>query len=645
MAMNIPVLTSPGSPYDDQALVNNEIRLLKITYIDGSIRLHTRRHKLTEDLEYDAISYVWGNTPALTMVACNGRPLAITPTAIEMLQHLYRYQTETKARSLWIDAICINQSDQEEKSIQIPLMREIYSRAATVIVWTGSSTPDSKVFLAQFQDMREKLKDWMAQPVSDIEPVNLTKEELPRDEEAFWGGLGQLLKNEWFRRLWTYQEILLPSAAILLCGDSWVDFDEFLDFMMDGWFKSKYISSRSKIGRSVCETTTLWACDDIKSLRERGTGNERTDSVIGSHDIAYNLDHLRLRHVKEQVDRVWAIVELLGNDLRDKLASEVDYSDQGRSEYWKTWIRFAKALIDAPGGMELLQIPPALEPRPSNLPSWCPDLSGSSSCKMTIDGQWHYTIGELPTYISWALQEDVREEESLEKAAALLNHGKKFMGTVEEDNMLRIRGFLLDTVEEVVEHDEPLSIAYEFYDPDIEAHIALYRTAVNRHLESLALARRVLYGRSEGVTDVPDDFIRALFLDCRTNQRAKDVYSDLLPRLPKWYSRTKEDDTWEQRQCQMLIETIRGHTFFSTKGGRIGFAHPGCKPGDQIATFYGGEPLYILRRLNPTNDDMGSAEQGYDDVQYMGAAFIPHLMEQDQRDTARIGPDTTFMIH
>ncbi|KAI4614847.1 hypothetical protein J4E80_006351 [Alternaria sp. BMP 0032] len=524
-------------------------------------------------------------------------------------------------------------------------MRGIYSRAATVIVWTGSLTPDSKVFFAQFQDMREKLKDWMAQAVSDVKPVNPTKEELPHDEEAFWGGLGQLLKNEWFRRLWTYQEILLPSAAILLCGNSWVEFDEFLDFIMDGWFKSNYISSRSKIGRSACETTTLWACDDIKSLRERSTGNERTDSVIGSHDIAYNLDHLRLRHVKEQVDRVWAIVELLGNDLRDKLASEVDYSDQGRSEYWKTWISFAKALVDGPGGMELLQIPPALEPRPSNLPSWCPDLSGSSSCKMTIDGQWHYTIGELPTYISWALQEDVREEESLEKAAALLNHGKKFMGSVEEDNMLRIRGFLLDTVEEVVEHDEPLGIAYEFYDPDIETHLALYRTAVNRHLESLALARRVFYGRSEGVTDVPDDFIRALFLDCRTNQRAKDVYSDLLPRLPTWYSRDKEDDTWEQRQCQMLIETIRGHTFFSTKGGRIGFAHPGCKPGDQIATFYGGEPLYILRRLNPTNDDMGSAEQGYDDVQYMGAAFIPHLMEQDQRDTVRIGPDTTFMIH
>jgi hypothetical protein len=139
------------------------------------------------------------------------------------------------------------------------------------------------------------------------------------------------------------------------------------------------------------------------------------------------------------------------------------------------------------------------------------------------------------------------------------------------------------------------------------------------------------------------------FLNRRINERAKDTYREVLPRLKSWYSSPfggfPTARRWEQVQYHVQLTSLRGHTFFSTKGGRIGYAHPGCRPADQIAVFYGGEPLYILRNLDTKSDEDDATRGASDRVQYLGAAFIPHLMEQHQRDAAHIGPDTMFFIH
>jgi hypothetical protein len=61
--------------------------------------------------------------------------------------------------------------------------------------------------------------------------------------------------------------------------------------------------------------------------------------------------------------------------------------------------------------------------------------------------------------------------------------------------------------------------------------------------------------------------------------------------------------------------------------------------------FYGGESLYVLRNLDTKSDEDDATGGSSDHVQYLGAAFIPHLMKQHQRDAAHIGPETMFSIH
>jgi hypothetical protein len=368
------VRTLRATSYNHQKLRQGQIRLLTTKWINGSIEIEIDRYTLTENLDYDAVSYVWGSAPASVTVKCNGRPLVVTSTALEMLHCLHQYQTNTTTRKIWIDAICINQEDEQEKGIQIPLMRDIYSRARAVIVWMGLSTPETDVFFAEFQEMRVKVKTWKAKYDADPDCPDPDREERPCHGDAFWGGLSRLLGNEWFRRLWTFQEIILSTSARILCGDLWTDFDEFLNFLNDGWSNSTYFYATSTIAFSTNDEAASRTCDFIKSHRDLDAENG-VAKEIGAENLGTELYNLRDRRVKEPVDRVWAIVGLLQGDLRHRLSSRVDYSAKGREEYWKAWIMFAKALMDEPYGTSLLDIPPTREPKPPYLPSWCPNFS------------------------------------------------------------------------------------------------------------------------------------------------------------------------------------------------------------------------------------------------------------------------------
>ena len=70
----------------------------------------------------------------------NGKSFHIHSSLDAALRQLRQHDQE---RRLWIDAICINQEDNEEKSAPVALMRKVYSNAQRVVVWLGKSSFDS----------------------------------------------------------------------------------------------------------------------------------------------------------------------------------------------------------------------------------------------------------------------------------------------------------------------------------------------------------------------------------------------------------------------------------------------------------------------------------------------------------------------
>ena len=90
---------------------------------------------------FAALSYVWGGDEAIRRtITCQDCDLEITENCHQALWHI---QKRFGAVTVWVDSICINQTDDDEKTGQIALMGEVYSLAGSVYVWLGLAADDS----------------------------------------------------------------------------------------------------------------------------------------------------------------------------------------------------------------------------------------------------------------------------------------------------------------------------------------------------------------------------------------------------------------------------------------------------------------------------------------------------------------------
>jgi hypothetical protein len=135
---------SPVLPGKDEPLAGD----LRIVSLDGKFL----------NPNYEALSYVWGkdaDSPSRRL-RCSGVNIPITQNCDDALRILHCH---FGVRTIWVDAICINQDNAEEKEHQIPLMRDIFVKARRVFVWLGHGTRES-----------DEALDWAAQE-SASEPV------------------------------------------------------------------------------------------------------------------------------------------------------------------------------------------------------------------------------------------------------------------------------------------------------------------------------------------------------------------------------------------------------------------------------------------------------------------------------------------
>ena len=147
-------------------------------------------------LPYEALSYAWGHQQPTESVQINGKLFKVTRTLFEALDAIRGNGSEC---ILWVDAICINQADNAEKSHQVSLMRSIYRQARQVLVWLGMTNAEH------------------AGPAFEIVEKIFQRQSVPPAGEA-WSPVAALFALPWFWRLWCIQEIVLCSKAVMLWG-------------------------------------------------------------------------------------------------------------------------------------------------------------------------------------------------------------------------------------------------------------------------------------------------------------------------------------------------------------------------------------------------------------------------------------------
>ena len=105
-----------------------------------------------DDLQYTALSYTWSGPISQCSIVIGGVPLCITEN-LELA--LRRIRGPNRPKNVWIDAICINQSDNEEKGVQVSMMGDIYANAARTIVWLGKQSADSDIAMDFIHSLRQ----------------------------------------------------------------------------------------------------------------------------------------------------------------------------------------------------------------------------------------------------------------------------------------------------------------------------------------------------------------------------------------------------------------------------------------------------------------------------------------------------------
>lgn len=149
-----PTLNKMALPFFSEPLAKREIRILTMFpgSWDAAIRCQLQKRSLDEEvLSYEALSYCWGDKNDKASILVDDISFHVRRNLRTALQHI-REHNNPNSVALWIDSICIDQQNKQEKASQIPLMAEIYHRATRTISWLGEADNTSDHAMAAIRE-------------------------------------------------------------------------------------------------------------------------------------------------------------------------------------------------------------------------------------------------------------------------------------------------------------------------------------------------------------------------------------------------------------------------------------------------------------------------------------------------------------
>jgi len=270
----------PYRPLDQN---RQEIRLLKQSSANiRSGRLHYEliHYTFDEKHPYFALSYVWGQQELQETIFVDGKMVPVSANLFAALNSICdasRAATtgadvssdkwlkfgpsfgsedyianfvqiilrDELVLEIWVDALCINQSNDGEKSQQIMLMPQIYTNAYCVIMWLGKEERNTEI---GFKMIRDAPSDSM---------VELVRNGIENPDQ--WESLQRLLARPYWSRVWIIQEVLLSrDSGILCCGPFRMPWGRFALFLEK--LTSRLLSAATGIPREI-----IWNPRDSKA--------------------------------------------------------------------------------------------------------------------------------------------------------------------------------------------------------------------------------------------------------------------------------------------------------------------------------------------------------------------------------------------
>lgn len=381
-----------AEPFKYCPLIGKDIRVLRVDPLElgesdlTPIRINmkhvdTRIHEFP--LSFWAVSYVWASTDSPQTVFVNGAPLEVTANLYAALVEYRRrflgdqWSNEAGVNVLWIDAICINQGDIQERSLQVPRMTEIYGRCERVFAWLGPVAQHEEAEVALLAEILAGSND---------EAFTEVWEELPQ-EEQLRGRLRKALAilgvRPWFHRVWILQEFVLSAKPpVLVCGRHAMDFWKFIG----AWnlLVRQMLEFRGIIPH-VQWTISPNAYSDIKASRSKREAGAHAG--VASELLTF-LDQASKLRATQAHDQIYALLGLV-SDLRALPPSLTPDYDKPYATVFHEYTAF---LLCESGDTRVLMFGPlgAIQ----GVPSWVPDLRNRTQMEVAAERAQkpHFTV-------------------------------------------------------------------------------------------------------------------------------------------------------------------------------------------------------------------------------------------------------------
>ncbi|KAK1764198.1 heterokaryon incompatibility protein-domain-containing protein [Phialemonium atrogriseum] len=365
---------------------SRNIRILELSSGSGSDPIQANLIETSVDSAppFEALSYVWGDATIREEIICDAAQLHITVNLYHALQSL---RPPKAKRLIWVDAICINQGDVDERTQQVRLMRDVYSRADRVVVWLGPENDEDVpaavalvncIYAACEKEAQSAGRD-LASLAVDYQPfAEITEDDLDPGLAGSlrpWNALRRLYSRPWFTRVWCVQEIVLARSSTVLVGPhslSWLSVG-----VVASWLNTRDVASDF---------------DAPAQLEKIPYFNAYC--MFDANDVAATLtktlEKYRDFNATDPRDKVFGLLGLLDGEA-DTVSAELVVVDY-RLEVWEVYASVMKAAILRARNLAALSLVkhPQVFDGDDPFPSWVARWDGSTDVMVLHDESLAY---------------------------------------------------------------------------------------------------------------------------------------------------------------------------------------------------------------------------------------------------------------
>lgn len=317
---------------------------------DGKIILTLKHFSLRSPScpRFNALSYTWGQRKLHPeTIIIDGRVCKVLESIYPILTLICDHNILKDETWFWIDYLCINQTDPEEREAQVALMGLLYERAHKTIVWLGENTPETRGAISTMKTIAKLPK--LAKSSIEFIQQSISPEQ--------WHALNQWMLRPWWTRVWTLQEFLLSEEVIFYCGHE--------SITRKIWYKA---------------IISIYDHRAIGYLEKEAFGNQwaRTRLYEYYHDgekmsLVSMMAYVGYYEATDERDRIYALLGLCTN--RDDIGGPPDYNtsvDKVYTRLVRNFIRVHRSL-NIICFSALFNGPQRLSAGERPLPSWVPD--------------------------------------------------------------------------------------------------------------------------------------------------------------------------------------------------------------------------------------------------------------------------------